>query len=141
MTAVIDTCVIIDVLQDRKPFSESAMEILLAVSNRELSGVLTAKAITDIFYILQRSLHDADAVKQQISKLFILFDIEDTKGLDCRLALDSDMADFEDSVMSQTAKRINADFIVTRNLKDYKHSLVPAVSPEEFLSILKEQKQ
>lgn len=141
MTAVIDTCVIIDVLQDRKPFSESAMEILLAVSNRELSGVLTAKAITDIFYILQRSLHDADAVKQQISKLFILFDIEDTKGLDCQLALDSDMADFEDSVMSQTAKRINADFIVTRNLKDYKHSLVPAVSPEEFLSILKEQKQ
>ena len=57
MTAVIDTCVIIDALQSREPFSADAQKLFLAVSNRQFDGILTAKSITDIFYILRRSLH------------------------------------------------------------------------------------
>ena len=43
------------------------------------------------------------------------------------------MKDYEDSVMSETAYRIKADCIVTRNIKDYERSRVPAVLPSEFL--------
>ena len=41
MTAVIDSCVIIDALQNREPFSADAQKLFLAVSNRQFDGVLT----------------------------------------------------------------------------------------------------
>ncbi len=46
------------------------------------------------------------------------------------------MKDYEDAVMVQTALRIGADCIVTRNLKDYKLSSFPVYSPEQFISEL-----
>lgn len=72
MTAVIDTCVIIDALQSREPFSADAQKLFLAVSNRQFDGILTAKSITDIFYILRRSLHNDALTKECIHKLFVL---------------------------------------------------------------------
>ena len=65
--------------------------------------------------------------------LFTLFEVKDTFSADCELALDSPMKDYEDAVMVQTASRIGADCIVTRNLKDYKLSAFPVFSPEQFL--------
>ena len=44
-----------------------------------------------------------------------------------------DFSDYEDAVQASTAERIKAEYIVTRNLKDYKNSTVPPITPEEFL--------
>lgn len=112
MTAVVDTCVIIDALQNREPFFTDAQKIFLAVSNRQFCGVLTAKSITDIFYILRRSLHSDEQTKACIHKLLVLFDVADTYAVDCQLALGANTKDFEDAVMIETAKRIGADCIV-----------------------------
>lgn len=136
MTAVIDTCVIIDALQDREPFSQDAQKLFLAVSNRQFEGVLTAKSVTDIFYILRRGLHSDSMTKDCIRKLFILFDIADTYAVDCQIVLGSETKDFEDAVMIETAKRIGADCIVTRNLKDYTSAEMPVYSPADFLNKL-----
>lgn len=140
MTAVIDTCVNVDVLQDRKPFSEDAMKIVLAVSNRQLRGVLTAKSITDIFYIIRRSLHRESETRMHINKLFALFNIADTFALDCQNALSAATKDYEDAVMIETAKRIGADCIVTRNLKDYSACELPVYSPSDLLEKLPNSK-
>ncbi len=140
MTAVIDTCIVIDVLQNRKPFSKAALDIFLAASNRKFTGVLTAKSIMDIYYIIRRSLHDEQKTRAAVNKLFVLFDIADTFSADCRIAMSSPTSDYEDAVMIETAKRIGAECIVTRNLSDYGKSSVTVFSPEEFLrEIEKEQ--
>lgn len=136
MKALIDTCIIVDVLQKREPFYDKAMEIVLAVSNRQYLGILTAKSITDIYYILRRSIHNETDVRQLLQVLFTLFDIEHTFSSDCQLALSSLIKDYEDAVMIQTAIRIHADCIITRNLKDYKLAPVPVFSPEQFLEKL-----
>lgn len=60
----------------------------------------------------------------------------DTFSTDCQLALGSSMKDYEDAIMVQTAIRIGADCIVTRNLKDYRLAALPVFSPEEFLEEL-----
>ncbi len=133
MKALIDTCVIVDILQKREPFCQPAMEILLSISNRKCIGILTAKSITDIYYILRRSIHSEENVRKLVRILFTLFDVKDTFSADCELALDSAMKDYEDAIMVQTAFRIGADCIVTRNLKDYKLSALPVFSPEQFL--------
>ena len=59
--------------------------------------------------------------------------MEDTFSTDCQLALGSPIKDYEDAIMVQTAIRIGADCIVTRNLKDYRLASLPIFSPEEFL--------
>ena len=136
MKALIDTCVIIDILQKREPFYPSAMEILLAVSNKKCTGILTAKSITDIYYILRRSIHNEQEVRRLIRVLFTLFDVADTFSIDCELALSSAIKDYEDAIMAETASRVGAECIVTRNLKDYKLSSLPVLSPEQFLEEL-----
>lgn len=133
MKALIDTCVIVDILQKRDPFYPAAMEILLSVSNQKCTGMLTAKSVTDIYYILRRSIHNENEVRKLLRILFKLFDVMDTFSTDCELALSSTMKDYEDAIMVETGSRVGADCIVTRNLKDYKQSVLPVLSPEQFL--------
>ena len=96
MKVLIDTCVIVDILQKREPFYHAAMDILLSVSNRKCVGILTAKSITDIYYILQKNIQSKKDVRKLIRMLFTLFEIVDTFSTDCELALDSPMKDYED---------------------------------------------
>ena len=42
--------------------------------------------------------------------------------------------DFEDALQSATAQRIQADYIITRNVKDFRPSKVPAFTPSELLA-------
>lgn len=133
MKALIDTCVIVDILQKRDPFYPTAMEILLAVSNKKCTGILTAKSITDIYYILRRSIHNEQEVRKLVRILFTLFEVVDTYSIDCELALSSTIKDYEDAIMVETGSRVGAECIVTRNLKDYKLSTLPVLSPDQFL--------
>ena len=48
MKALLDTCVVLDALQEREPFREDAQAIVLAAANRTFDGFLTAKSVTDI---------------------------------------------------------------------------------------------
>ena len=139
MTAVIDTCVVIDFLQKREPFSQIAYDVFIAVSDKRCRGVLTAKSVLDVYYLIRKNLHDEQLTRVTINKLFALVDVADTFSVDCRIAVSSQTPDYEDAVMIETAKRIGADCIVTRNLKDYSKSSVPVFSPEEFLERLKDE--
>ena len=133
MKALIDPCVIVDILQKRDPFYPAAMEILLAVSNKKCTGILTAKSITDIYYILRRSIHNEQEVRKLVRVLFTLFEVVDTFSIDCELALSSTIKDYEDAIMVETGSRVGAECIVTINLKDYKLSTLPVLSPDQFL--------
>lgn len=136
MKVLLDTCIVIDILQQREPFFEDSMKVLNAVSDGSCIGCLTAKSIADIYYIIKRSIHNEEQVRKYLQILFTLFEVRDTFSTDCYNALSSQMNDYEDAIMTETAIRINADCIVTRNIKDYTFSKVPAYLPEDFLKIL-----
>ena len=137
MNIVFDTYVIVDVLQKREPFCEDAVNLLYAVSNQQINGIITAKSLTDIYYLLRKSLNEK-AARELLSTMTELFDIVDTTGADCKLALISDMKDYEDAIMVETAKRIKADGIVTQNLKDYQTEDVKIYSPGVLKQIIQE---
>lgn len=136
MKALMDTCIIIDALQNRQPFCEDAQKIFLLCANDEFEGFLIAKAITDIYYLTHRQLHNDKATREIIVKLCKLFSIVDTSSLDVINALSSEVSDFEDAVMIESAVRYGVDCIVTRNMKDYSKSSIPVFAPEEFISLL-----
>jgi hypothetical protein len=48
-------------------------------------------------------------------------------------AIRAGFADFEDALQSVCAGKFEADFIVTRNVKDYKLSPIKAISPADFI--------
>lgn len=133
MRALIDTCVVIDALQAREPFCKDAQQIFLAVANHRTVGFLTAKSATDIYYLTHRHTHSDQETRRVLSTLFSLFELLDTAGIDCRRAIASELTDYEDAVMVESALRSGVDCIVTRNLKDYEKSAVPAYSPSAFL--------
>ena len=136
MNALIDTCIIIDALQSREPFSKDAETIFLSVANRRCVGFLTANSVTDIYFLMHKALHSAAETRKALGILFSLFEIIDTCGIDCRKALTSGVSDYEDAVMIETASRAEIDCIVTRNLKDYAGAPMPVYSPTQFIELL-----
>ncbi len=51
-------------------------------------------------------------------------------------ALVSDFADFEDAVQYYSALGVKADFIITRNTRDFSTSELPVFSPDEMLALI-----
>lgn len=136
MKILVDTCIIIDVLQSRKPFNESAEKIFLGIANNHYEGNITAKSITDIYYLTRRCTHSDVDTRKIISNLILLFNVLDTAEIDIKKALLSDISDYEDAVMVETAIRTEMSCIITRNKKDYLKSNVPVYLPEEFLQMI-----
>lgn len=133
MTKVlVDTCVIIDILLDREKFVDDSYNAVSSLIRKGDIICTTAKAMTDIFYIVHHSLHDNDKTKEVLLKLSRVYQILDTKEKDTLKAITSDVADYEDAVMVETAIANRVDFILTRNIKDYKKSKVKVVSPTDF---------
>lgn len=139
MKAIIDTCIIVDVLQKREKFFEDSYSVFIAVANQLFEGVICASAVTDIYYIMHRHFHDDSQTRKTLETLFKLFSVADTTGYDCKKALISQISDYEDAVMIETAARIKADCIVTRNEKDYRNSDITVYTPKEFLEAFEKQ--
>lgn len=139
MRVLLDTCVLLDAMQDREPFSRPARGIFLYAANNRFRGCITAKAATDIYDLMHRYTHDDKASRRALNKLFMLFEVLDTTGMDCRRAVASDVSDYEDAVMIETALRTGVDCIVTRNIRDYAKSSVPVLAPEQFLQRLADE--
>ena len=133
MKVLIDTCIIIDLLQKRAPFFKNAYSIFIAIANNKFKAYITSKSIADIYYIMHHFLHDIAKTRKELDKLFKLFNILDTTELDCKKALHSVLSDYEDALMFETALRSNLDCIVTRNTKDFSKATIPIYSPEEFV--------
>jgi hypothetical protein len=53
-----------------------------------------------------------------------------------RAAIRSGFPDFEDALQSVCAGKFDADFIVTRNVKDFKLSRIKALAPADFMEKL-----
>ena len=130
MRVLVDTCVIIDALQSRVPFSEAAQKLFIYSANKQFEGYITAKSVTDIA-----------ETRKILSKLFTLFHLLDTTSLDCRKAISSEIGDYEDAIMVETAIRSEMDCIVTRNVKDYMKSSVKVCEPSALLKLLEEENE
>ena len=77
---------------------------------------------------------DPKRIDTVISSLKMIFEIANLTSEDIILASKMQWRDFEDALQSSTAQRIQADYIITRNVKDFRSSKVPAFTPSELLA-------
>lgn len=141
MKILVDTNIIIDALTGREPFRESAEQIFLLAANQIEEMYITAGSATDIYYLIRKYLHNAEQSKNTMSKLYQLFGILDVTANDCQDALLLDMKDYEDAVVSCCAQRNQMDYIVTRNVKDYKQSKIKALLPDDFVKLVSQNEE
>ena len=132
MTVAFDTNVILDAAMGRNDY-ESAQALVQAVLSEDVTGVVTANTITDIHYIIKKRAGDK-AAREVVQNTLDIFEIAPVDGEMCAEALNLGMDDFEDAVQSATAERLHADYIITRNVKDFARSRVTAFTPSELLA-------
>lgn len=133
ITVLIDTNIFIDVLQDRIPFTDNSQAVIGLVTQKKIKGAVAAHSITNLWYILRKT-HSDEERRNYLLSLFELFDVVSIDKNRLVAALEkSDFKDFEDCLQDECAYAINADYIITRNAKDFESSMVKVLTPEEFL--------
>ncbi len=138
MKIIIDTNVLIDYILKREPYTESAEKILFLCKNRKIDGCIAAHSVMNMFYILRKEMTVNEI------RLFIvsLSKVTDIIGVDkpkiFRAIVNENFKDFEDCVQMECAKEFCADYIVTRNIKDFQNSVIKPILPDEFLMRIKE---
>lgn len=135
MKILVDTNVILDALTSREPWNKAAEQIFMMAAYNQVEMCVSASAVTDIYYIVRKHLHDTENAKQVINKLLVLANVLDVGASDCVEALESLISDYEDAVVEAVAKRHKLDYIITRNEKDYVNSRVKVLTPNEFVSM------
>lgn len=132
MKVLIDTNIILDVLCKRPAFYEDSAKIFKLCEVKKISGVISALSIPNIMYILRKEL-DADKTREILDSLMLIFSVADLKADDLKKAADMRFKDYEDAIQSACATRIKANYIVTRNIKDFSESKVTAIKSAELL--------
>jgi predicted nucleic acid-binding protein len=135
MKVLFDTNIILDVLLDRQPFAEHASFLMSKVERSEINGFLCATTVTTIHYLMSKYLDKEKAINS-INSIMALFEVASVNRLVIENALKSKFTDFEDSVLHESARHAGAEHIITKNIKDFKNTKIPAFTPTEFLNML-----
>jgi predicted nucleic acid-binding protein len=136
MTVYFDTNVIVDILLKREPFFKASFEALSKIANKSAKGIIGTSAITDIYYIINKEMKDNEKSLNSIFNILKILSLVSVIPQDIFAAKKLNMPDFEDSVVSAMANRQNADYIITRNIDDFKNSPIIAITPNDFTKLV-----
>ena len=136
MKILIDTNIILDLIQSREPFSENASKIINSCVKKENEGYISAHSLSDIFFILRKdkTVEERKALILNLCSFFIV--IPEDKNFYTAVCQNNDWNDLEDGLQIKCADFENLDYIVTRDAgKGFNNSPVKVISAEDFLNI------
>ncbi len=136
MIVLFDTDVVLDLLLDREPFSGVAAELFSRVEKGDVTGYVCATTVTTVHYLAAKAVGGARA-KRYVRELLSLVEVAPVNRAVLEGALHGRYRDFEDGVVAEAAHHVGASAIITRNLRDFRISAVPAYSPSEVLKMLR----
>ena len=134
MKVLIDGNIILDVLQNRETHVEASSKVWKLCETDLVDGYVSALTFAKLVYVMLKEL-TPEKVNEVLKKLALIFHFTELGVSDMQKAADMMWNDYEDAVQAATAERIRATAIITRNIKDYRRSTVPAFTPTEFLEI------
>ena len=136
MVILVDTNIITDVSANTEPYAEYGKKILEKCAKREVTGIMAAHSIPNLFYILRKDFSQEER-RTLLKNLCSIFRISDLNTKKILAALDNDkFLDFEDCLQEECAVGEISEYIVTRNPDDFIKSRVKVIQPDEFLNLL-----
>lgn len=133
MVLLIDANIILDVLLNRPDFVKDSAMIWKLCETEQMKGYVSTLTFANLVYIMRKQL-DPEKIEDVFHKLNLIFEFADFSVSDLTHAAELNWKDFEDAVQSVTAERIHADYIITRNVRDFSKSRVMAFTPPELLA-------
>lgn len=133
MKLLIDVNIVLDVLQQREPHVRDSALIWKLCEAEGAEGFVSALTVANLFYVMRKELSE-EKIEGILQTLQLIFQVAELKSADLIRAAEMRWKDFEDAVQCATAQRIHADYIITRNIRDFQKSKIPAVTPAEFLT-------
>ncbi len=128
---LIDLNIILDFLNKRNYHQEAAQLINMCVENI-ISGYMCAHEVTTLSCFLLKEHKDKTKVVNTITALMDIFNIISIDETILRDSLISPISDYQDAVIEVSSMKSNIDYIISRNISDFKSSRVPAFTPEQF---------
>ena len=133
----IDTNIIIDMLSHREPFYDESADLFSLADRNLIELSVSSLTVANTSYILLRQIETKKA-KEILRKLRLIVNILPLDDKIIGVALNDDsFKDFEDGLQYFTAIGNNQDFIITRNLKDFKASKLPVMTARQFIETFK----
>lgn len=133
MVLLIDTNIVLDVLLNRPEFVKDSAIIWKLCETEQAKGYISTLTYANIMYVMRKQL-TPDQIEEVFRKLNLIFEFANFSSAILERAVNMKWEDFEDAVQSATAESVHADYIITRNLKDFVQSKVMAFTPTEFLA-------
>lgn len=136
MKVLIDTNILIDYLAVREPYFKDAQSIILACCQGKIDGCIAAHSICNMFYILRSQMPEPSRRKALLWFCEILTVIGVGQHKLTAALENENFRDMEDCLQTECAAEFAADYIVTRNVKDFAQSRIPAIEPNRMLEML-----
>jgi predicted nucleic acid-binding protein len=132
---LLDINVILDVVLRRKPWTNEAAQLLTVVESGAVEGYIAAHTLTTIHYYVSKYMGRV-AGAAMVADLLRIVRVVPLGGADFLQALLLGTDDFEDAVQTIAALQIGADYLVTRNGRDFNKELVEIRTAGEVLALL-----
>ena len=129
----LDTNVILDLLAERIPFYDSIAKVASLSDHQRLILVASPLSYKTVEYVLSK-FESSESVLNKLRKFKIICEVCAVNEETIEKGLNSNFKDFEDAIQYFTAIQSNCTIIITRNGKDFKHSTIPIMTAEEYLS-------
>lgn len=135
MKVLIDTNVILDVLYKRESFYKDSLNVWRLCETKQIEGYISALTIPNIVYVLRKEL-DSEKTLEIIKTISLVFNIHELKEDILIDAAELKYDDYEDALQTITALKLKCEYIITRNIKDFKESKILAIKPCELIEQL-----
>ena len=136
MRILIDTNIILDLIQNREPHCENASKIINSCVTGKNSGYLSSHSLSDLFFILRKdkSVSERKSLILHLCKFFKV--VSEVKDFFISVCNNPDWNDLEDGLQMKCAETENLDYIITRDKETgFKNSPVKILSPTDFLKL------
>ena len=136
MKVLIDTNVMTDAITKRDNASSFSADVIALCSSNRITGFAAPHSFSNLYYILRKEYSDKNrrVIIGEYSKILNVVSLNEDV---INSALNNNnITDFEDAIQYACAESVGADYIVTRNVKDYGRSSIKAITPEELINLM-----
>jgi len=131
----LDTDVCFDIISKREPHFEQSIKLLELAAHDRVSLMISESSLANLIHLSFDIYKIDDAIEKLVD--FIRASNVVSGGKPVMLyALRSSFKDKEDALQYYTAQHHEADYFITRNIKDYKPNVefLQVMTPKEFMN-------
>ena len=132
MNILVDADVLIDVALARSTHADDSVALLDLLERGGARGFVAWHTVSNFFYLVSAT-QGAAVTRRFVAELITFIDIAPTTTTHLRGACQLPFKDFEDAMQVGAAIACTADCIATRNVRDFRNSPIPALTPAQIV--------